>query len=96
MKLHPQGRRYVIQRESVKVSQGGIIIPEEAQKGSLVGTVIVKGPDCELADLGDKILFGRYSGFELPLNSDKFSNCLMMNEEDILCKITEYEEGDVL
>lgn len=69
---------------------GGIIIPDTAkekpQKGEIVATgkgrVTEEGKVTPLdVKVGDKILFGKYSGTELKLNGEEY---LMMKEEDIL------------
>ena len=69
---------------------GGIIIPDTAkekpQRGEIVATgkgrVTEEGKVTPLdVKVGDKILFGKYSGTELKLNGDEY---LMMKEEDIL------------
>src|SRR3989338_5666287 len=69
---------------------GGIIIPDTAkekpQRGEIVaagkGRVTEEGKVTPLdVKIGDKILFGKYSGTELKLNGEEY---LMMREEDIL------------
>lgn len=87
MMLYPFGERIVVRRKAEE-KIGSIYVPEDVKKLSLIGEVIAKGPDCRVVSIGDVILFGRYSGFELPLNGD-YKNCLVMNEEDTLAKITE-------
>lgn len=69
---------------------GGIIIPDSAkekpQRGEIVaagnGRVTEDGKNLPLeVKVGDKVLFGKYSGTELKLNGEEY---LMMREEDIL------------
>lgn len=69
---------------------GGIIIPDTAkekpQRGEIVaagnGRVTEDGKNLPLeVKVGDKVLFGKYSGTELKLNGEEY---LMMREEDIL------------
>jgi chaperonin GroES len=69
---------------------GGIIIPETAkekpQRGEIVaagnGRITEEGKNLPLeVKVGDKVLFGKYSGTELKLNGEEY---LMMREEDIL------------
>ena len=69
---------------------GGIIIPDSAkekpQRGEVVaagkGRVTQEGKTMPLdVKIGDKVLFGKYSGTELKLGKDEY---LMMREEDIL------------
>src|SRR5579884_3804620 len=69
---------------------GGIIIPDSAkekpQRGEIVaagkGRVGDDGKSLPLeVKVGDKILFGKYSGTELKLNGEEL---VMMREEDVL------------
>jgi chaperonin GroES len=69
---------------------GGIIIPDSAkekpQRGEIVaagnGRVTEDGKNLPLeVKVGDRVLFGKYSGTELKLNGEEY---LMMREEDIL------------
>ena len=69
---------------------GGIIIPDSAkekpQKGEIVATgkgrVSEDGKVTALeVQVGDKVLFGKYSGTELKLEGEEY---LMMREEDVL------------
>lgn len=69
---------------------GRIIIPDRVKQRSLEGVIVEVGKNCTKVKLGDKILFGNYSGWEVPL--DSYRNCLMMNEGDILGTIEEMEE----
>ncbi len=89
--VRPLHDRVLVRRtpEETKTA-GGIIIPDTAkekpQRGEIVATgkgrVTEEGKVTPLdVKVGDKILFGKYSGTELKLNGDEF---LMMKEEDIL------------
>lgn len=69
---------------------GGIIIPDSAkekpQRGEIVaagnGRITEEGKSLPLeVKVGDKVLFGKYSGTELKLDGEEY---LMMREEDIL------------
>ena len=69
---------------------GGLYIPDTAkekpQRGEIVATgkgrVTEDGKSVPLeVKVGDRILFGKYSGTELKLNGEEY---LMMKEEDIL------------
>ena len=89
--VRPLHDRVLVRRtpEETKTA-GGIIIPDTAkekpQRGEIVATgkgrVTEEGKVTPLdVKVGDKILFGKYSGTELKLNGDEY---LMMKEEDIL------------
>ena len=77
-------RIIVTTTQGEKKTNGGIIIPETAQKKSCVGTVVSVGSKCELVAVGDKIVYGEYSGTEVILDDQEY---LIMGEEDALCKI---------
>ncbi len=89
--VRPLHDRVLVRRmpEELKTA-GGIIIPETAkekpQRGEIMATgkgrVTEEGKVTPLdVKVGDKILFGKYSGTELKLNGEEY---LMMKEEDIL------------
>jgi chaperonin GroES len=91
MKIRPLHDRVVVRRmEEEKKSAGGIVIPDSAAEKPIQGEVIavgngkildsgeVRGLDVKV---GDKVLFGKYSGTEVKLDGDEF---LVMREEDIM------------
>jgi len=91
MKIRPLHDRVVVKRvEEERTSAGGIVIPDSAaekpQKGEVVavgnGKVNENG-DVRALDVkvGDKILFGKYSGTEIKVDGEEV---LIMKEEDIL------------
>ena len=91
MKLRPLHDRVVVKRmEEERTSAGGIVIPDSAAEKPAEGEVIAvgKGKVTESGDVlsmdvkvGDKVLFGKYSGTEIKINGDEV---LIMREEDIL------------
>ena len=97
MELEPHGYRILAKRVSDE-KLGEIFIPETTKKVSLRGTVIAIGDLCEWINVGDDIFFGRYAPFELPtryyddLRGNEFGEILIMNEEDVLCRIVKEEE----
>jgi len=91
MNVQPLGDRVLVRRlEEEEVQRGGIIIPDTATEKPQQGEVVAAGPG-RVGDggervalevkVGDKILFGKYSGTEVKLDDDEY---LMMREEDIL------------
>jgi len=71
-------------------TKGGIIIPDTAKEKPQEGKVIAVGSGKILENgtkialdvkVGDKILFGKYSGTEIKIEGEEF---LMMREDDIL------------
>ena len=91
MKIRPLQDRVIVKRlEEEEKTKGGIIIPDTAKEKPQEGKVIAVGKG-KIADdgklvkldvkIGDKILFGKYSGSEIKLNGDEH---LIMREDDIL------------
>jgi chaperonin GroES len=91
MKLKPLGDRVVIKPlEQKEVKKGGIIIPDTAKEKPQEGEVVAVGKgkvsdDGKLIPMdvkvGDKILYGKYSGTEIKLEDVEY---LIMHQEDIL------------
>ena len=63
---------------------GGIIIPDTAKEKPMMGTVVAVGtgkPDEPITvKVGDKVLYGKYSGTELSFDGKDY---LIMRESDI-------------
>jgi chaperonin GroES len=92
IQLRPLNDRVVVKRveEPKEQVRGGIIIPDTAkekpQEGEVVavgqGKVLDNGTRLEMAlKVGDRILFGKYSGSEIKLDGEEF---LIMREDDVL------------
>ena len=91
MKLRPLHDRVIIKRlEAETKSAGGIVIPDTAAEKPDQGEVIAVGKGKILEDgkvrpldikVGDKILFGKYSGQTVRIKGDEL---LVMREEDIM------------
>src|SRR6266567_9027503 len=90
-KIRPLQDRVIVKRiAEEEKSKGGIIIPDTAKEKPQEGKVIAVGKgkvndDGKLTPLdvkvGDKILFGKYSGSEIKIDGEEH---LIMREEDIL------------
>ena len=85
MKIRPLHDRVVVQRiEEEGTSAGGIIIPDTAAEKPMTGKVLSIG-NGELRALdvkvGDKVLFGKYSGTEVKVEGE---DILVMREDDIM------------
>ena len=89
--VRPLHDRVLVRRmpEELKTA-GGIIFPETAKEKPQRGAIAAPGKGRVTEDgkvtpldvkVGDRILFGKYSGTELKLNGEEY---LMMREEDIL------------
>src|SRR6204780_2662290 len=91
MKIRPLHDRVIVKREKEeRKSQGGIIIPDIATEKPIFGKVgaVGKGKILESGEVrpldvkvGDKILFGKYSGTEVKMDGDEL---VVMREEDIM------------
>ena len=91
MKLRPLHDRVIVKRlEEERKSAGGIVIPDTASEKPSMGEVIAVGPGktddngkllAMGAKVGDKILFGKYSGQEFRMDGTDY---LHMREDDII------------
>jgi chaperonin GroES len=91
MAFRPLGDRVLVRRvEEEEKTRGGIIIPDTAKEKPQEGEVIAVGPGARDetgkvqpldVKVGDKILFGKWSGTEVRLDG---KDLLIMKESDIL------------
>ena len=91
MNIRPLHDRVILKRmEEETTSPGGIVIPDSAAEKPVRGEVVAagKGKRLESGDVipldvkvGDKVLFGKYSGTEVKVNGE---DLLVMREEDIM------------
>ncbi len=91
MNIQPlQDRVLVKPLEAGEMKKGGIIIPDTAKEKPQEGEVIAVGPGRTSDDgkliavnvkVGDKILYGKYSGTEVSVDGTEY---LFMRESDIL------------
>ncbi|MBO6718366.1 MAG: co-chaperone GroES [Rhizobiaceae bacterium] len=91
MTFRPLHDRILVRRvEAEEKTAGGIIIPDNAKEKPMEGEVIAVGPGArdEAGQLhpldvsvGDRILFGKWSGTEIRLNGE---DLLIMKESDVL------------
>jgi len=94
MKIRPLHDRVIVKRlEEERTSPGGIVIPDSAAEKPSQGKIVAIGKGKILEDgsvraldvkVGDKILFGKYSGTEVKVDGD---DLLVMREEDIMAVI---------
>jgi chaperonin GroES len=91
MNVRPLHDRIVIKRiEEKETVKGGIIIPDSAKEKPQEGEVIAvghgkktdKGEVIALdVKVGDRILFGKYSGTEIKLDGEEY---LIIREDEVL------------
>jgi len=94
MKIRPLHDRVIVKRlEEERVSAGGIVIPDSAAEKPVQGKIVAVGKGKILEDgsvraldvkVGDKILFGKYSGTEVKVDGDEL---VVMREEDVMAII---------
>jgi len=95
MHLKPLHDRVVVRRiEQAATSKGGIIIPDTVKEKPQEGEVTAIGPGVRDQQghihplgvkIGDKILFGKWSGSEVTLDGEEL---LVMKETDIIGILT--------
>ena len=88
--IKPLHDRVVIKRmEEEKLSAGGIVIPDSATEKPIKGEVVAVGTGKVLDNgqlrapqvkVGDKVLFGKYSGTEVKLDGTEL---LVVKEDDL-------------
>ncbi len=91
MKVRPLHDRILVKRvEEEQKTAGGIIIPDTAKEKPQEGRVIAVGNGKVTEEgkviplevsVGDRILFGKYSGSEINLDGEEH---LIIREEDVL------------
>ena len=91
MNIRPLYDRIVVKRiEEADTTHSGIVIPDSAKEKPQQGEVTAAGRGKRLDDgkmvaldvkVGDRILFGKYSGSETKLDGNEY---IIMREEDVL------------
>ena len=87
IQVEPLGRRAVILRNDVqKETEGGIIIPQEAQKVESEGTVVSVGDECKWLKVGDTVVVPYACGTAIEVRGQ---DAVVVLEEDIQIRILE-------
>jgi chaperonin GroES len=94
MKIRPLHDRVIVKRlDEERTSPGGILIPDTAAEKPVQGKIVAVGKGKILDDgqvraldvkIGDKILFGKYSGTEVKVDGE---DLVVMREEDVMAVI---------
>lgn len=84
--MKPINDRVVVKpAQAEEKTSGGIIIPDTAKEKPQKGEIIAVGPGKDgnkmTVQVGDQVLYGKYSGQELHYEGDDY---LIMREDDIL------------
>ena len=91
MKIRPLHDRVIVKRvEEETTTPGGIVLPGSAAEKPSQGVILAVGNGKQLDNgtvralevkVGDKVLFGKYSGNEVKVDGDEL---IVMREEDIM------------
>ena len=93
-KVAPLADRVVVKAlEDTEQMRGGLFIPDTAKEKPQQGEIIAVGPGRFEKDVrvpmelkvGDKVLYGKYSGTEVTLDDDQY---LILRESDVLAVIS--------
>lgn len=97
MRLIPLYSRVLVKREEVdELSPGGIVIPDTAKEKPDRGVVLATGEGRLLDNgclaplkvkVGDKVLFSKYAGTEVPLQE----GLILLSEDDVMALIEDVE-----
>ena len=82
MNFQPLGKRVLVQRlDEATTTASGIIIPDNAKEKPSSGTVMAVSDKVNTVAVGDKVVFGKYSGSELTLDGKTY---LVIATSDLL------------
>ena len=90
VKVNPLADRVVVRpMEEAESMRGGLYIPDTAKEKPQVGEIVAAGPGRYEKDkrvpmevkVGDKVLYGKYSGTEVTLDGEQY---LILRESDVL------------
>src|SRR6266851_5577537 len=93
-KVTPLSDRVVVRAlEETEQMRGGLYIPDTAKEKPQHGEIIAAGPgkyeDGKLVPMsvkvGDKVLYGKYSGTEITLENEQY---LILRESDVLAIVS--------
>ncbi|RLC79781.1 MAG: co-chaperone GroES [Chloroflexi bacterium] len=78
----PTGDRVLIMPDDIKTtSEGGVLLPVQAQQKQSVGVVIGCGPEVKNVKHDDYVIFQKYAGLEIQIDDVV---CVLLRDKDIL------------
>lgn len=81
MNFQPLGNRVLVKKvEAATTTASGIIIPDNASEKPSQGEVVAVSKDVESLTNGNTVLFGKFAGSEVTLDSEKY---LIIDTDDI-------------
>ena len=95
MRLVPLGDRVILkQLEAEETTKSGIVLPGQAKEKPQQAEVIAVGPGTCVdgkevkmqVAVGDKVIYGKYSGTEVKLDNEEY---IVIKQEDILAIVKE-------
>lgn len=95
MNLQPLHDRVIVKAsEPEEVTKGGIILPDSAKEKPQQGEVVAVGPGkvedgqtvTPQVKVGDKVLYGKYSGTEVSVEGQDY---LIMRESDLFAVVNQ-------
>ncbi len=85
MNIKPLGERVLIEQiEAETKTASGLIIPDSAQEKPLQAKVIAIGEQVKVVKEGDTVLYAKFTGTELNIDS---KNYIMLDLADILATL---------
>lgn len=94
--LYPISNKIVLKPlESIGTTQGGVILPDIEQEGTIMGTVVAAGPGLLLSTgkrgpmqvkVDDTVVFPKYGAKKFEVNEEEH---YIINESDILTIVEE-------
>lgn len=84
--FRPIGNRYLvfpdpIEEESETIGEVTLSTPKDPHKQSVEGTVVAKGKSCTELEIGDKVVYGKYSGYDHALDGTDYK---VLQENELL------------
>lgn len=92
MRIEPLGERVLVKviEEELRTASG-ILLPETAKEKPQRGEVVAVGDAEEIpVQVGDQILYAKYSGTEIRLDGVDY---LILEASDILARVREEDDG---
>lgn len=83
--MRPLGDRIIVRPDSAaEVRESGIVIPDSAQEKPHRGEVVATGPKVEGVAEGETVLYSKYGGTELTVDSQ---DLVVLREADVLAVV---------
>ena len=84
--FRPIGNRYLvlpdpIEAESETIGDITLSTPKDPHKQSVEGTIVAKGKSCAELEIGDKVFYGQFSGYDQHLDGTDYK---VLQENELL------------